>query len=290
MSYIEFKVPPFPTLITGGYAVFEKGTKHFRRVFTVFDLIYVKSGELYMTEDDIPYTVGAGQYIILVPGFEHFGHKGSQTKTEYYWLHFLMPSNYDLVEKGIENWADIQESEGDLVTPSSYRFCLPCFGEIENVKFVENIFENLMSMNHQTPDYQLRQQLYFQEFLLHLQKEACKIPTAAERVVEETVKYIQEHFKEEVKMEDIAKSLHFHPDYITRCMQKVIGVTPNMYLNQYRMNEAKKMLATTDDKVASISQEIGIIDSTYFSKLFKRIEGLSPLEYRKVIHRRERRG
>jgi YesN/AraC family two-component response regulator len=56
------------------------------------------------------------------------------------------------------------------------------------------------------------------------------------------------------------------------------------------MNEAKKMLATSNDKVASISQEIGIIDSTYFSKLFKRIEGLSPLEYRKVIHRRERRG
>jgi YesN/AraC family two-component response regulator len=56
------------------------------------------------------------------------------------------------------------------------------------------------------------------------------------------------------------------------------------------MNQAKKMLATTDDKVANISQEVGITDSTYFSKLFKRLEGMSPLEYRKVIHRRERRG
>lgn len=290
MSYIEFKVPPFPTLIKGGYAIFEKGTKHFRRVFTVFDLIYVKSGELYMTEDNIPYIIGAGQYIILVPGFEHFGHKGCQVKTEYYWFHFLMPTNYELAEEGIENWADIQESEGDLVNPSTYRFCLPCYGEIENINFVENIFTNLMTMNHQTPDYQLRQQLYFQEFLLHLQKEACKIPTAAERVVEEAVKYIQEHFKEEIKMEDISNALHFHPDYITRCMQKIIGITPNMYLNQYRMNQAKKMLATTDDKVANISQEVGIMDSTYFSKLFKRLEGLSPLEYRKVIHRRHRKG
>ncbi|KKI93581.1 AraC family transcriptional regulator [Bacillus sp. SA1-12] len=289
MAYIAFRVPPFPTLIKGGYAVFEKGAKHFKRVFTVFDLIYVKSGELYITEDQTPYTVGEGQYIILVPGFEHFGHKECHVKTEYYWLHFMIPLDYELVEEGIENWADIQVSEGDFVTPASYRFCLPSFGETQNIKFVENLFDHLMSMDHQTPDYQLRQQLYFQEFLLHLQKEACKIPSAAERVVEETVKYIQENFKEEIKMEAIANTLHFHPDYITRCMQKVIGVTPNMYLNQYRMNQAKKLLATTDDKVANISQEVGIIDSTYFSKLFKRIEGLSPLEYRKVIHRRQQR-
>ncbi|MDQ0224203.1 helix-turn-helix transcriptional regulator [Metabacillus niabensis] len=287
MSYIEMMVPPFPTLIMGGYAVFEKGTRHFRRTFTVFDLIYVKHGELFITEDDIPYTVGEGQYIILVPGFEHFGHKGCCVKTEYYWLHFSMPNHYDLVEDGIDNWADILLSEGDMETPSAYRFCLPCFGEIENMKFVENIFDNLMSISHQTPDYQLRQQLYFQEFLLHLQKEACKIPSAAERVVEETVKFIKDHYKEELKMEHLSNALHFHPDYITRCMQKIIGMTPNNYLNQYRMNEAKKLLAMTDEKVANISQEVGIMDATYFSKLFKRLEGLSPYEYRRIILRKK---
>jgi YesN/AraC family two-component response regulator len=63
-----------------------------------------------------------------------------------------------------------------------------------------------------------------------------------------------------------------------------------MYLNQYRMNQAKTLLATTDEKVASISKEVGIVDSTYFSKLFKRLEGMSPLEYRNVIHRRDRKG
>ncbi|QGQ44623.1 AraC family transcriptional regulator [Metabacillus sediminilitoris] len=290
MSYIECKIPPFPILIKGGYAIFEKGAKHFKRVFTVFDLIYVKSGELFITEDNIPYTIKAGQYIILVPGFEHFGHKDCQVKTEYYWLHFMMPNNYELVEAGIENWAEIYVEEGDFIHPATYRFCLPCVGEIENVTFVETIFDNLTKINHQTSDFQLRQQLYFQEFLIHLQKEACKIPTAAKRVVEETVKYVQEHYKEEVKMEAIANALHFHPDYITRCMQKIIGITPNMYLNQYRVNQAKRLLATTDEKVASISKEVGILDSTYFSKLFKRIEGISPLEYRNVIHRKDRRG
>lgn len=285
MSHIEFLAPPFPTLIKGGYAVFEKGKKHFRRVFTVFDFIYVKAGELYLTEDHIQYKVKKGQYIILVPGFEHFGHKGSPVKTEYYWLHFLIPTYYDLVEEGISNWADIHLSKGDYERPPSYKFSIPCFGEFENTSFIETIFHQLLNIDHQTPDYQLRQQVYFQEFLLHLQKEAFKIPTAAEKLVEQAVHYIQTHYKEDVKMEDIASALHFHPDYITRCMQKIAGETPNMYLNKYRMNQAKKLLATTDYKIANISKDVGIIDSTYFSKLFKKMEGITPIEYRKIIRR-----
>ncbi|MFV2050262.1 AraC family transcriptional regulator [Metabacillus litoralis] len=286
MSHIEFFAPPSPTFIQGGIAIFEEGKKHFRRVFTVFDLIYVKSGELFITEDEIPYTVRKGQYILLVPGFEHYGHKGSSMRTEYYWLHFAIPTHYELVDEGITNWADIHISKGDHETPPTYKFSIPCLGEIENTNFLETIFLNILNVDHQTPDYQLRQQLHFHEFLLYLQKEACKIPTAAEKVVDGAVNYIQEHYKEEVKMEDIAAALHFHPDYVTRCMQKIVGETPNMYLNKYRMNQAKKLLATTDDKIANIAKEVGIEDSTYFSKLFKRMEGTSPIEYRKMILRR----
>ena len=286
MSHIEFQVPAFPTLIKGGYAVFEKDKKHFHRTFTVFDLIYVKSGELFLTEDHVPYSIGKGQYIILLPGFEHFGHKGCHVKSEYYWFHFTIPTSYEIVEEGITNWADIHESQGDYEQPPSYRLSIPCYGEIENTSFVETIFHQLLHVDHQTPDYQLRQQLFFQEFLLHLQKEACNIPSAAEKVVEETVAYIQAHYRNEVKMEDLANAIHFHPDYITRCMQKIVGETPNHYLNKYRMNQAKKLLATTDQKIANISKEVGILDSTYFSKLFKKMEGLTPIEYRKVILRR----
>ncbi|XQY92762.1 helix-turn-helix transcriptional regulator [Metabacillus sp. HB246100] len=289
MSYIEFFAPPFPTLIKGGYAIFEKGNKHFRRVFNVFDLIYVKEGELFLTEDEQAFSIRKGQYIMLVPGFEHYGHKGCKVKTEYIWFHFLIPTEYDLTESGLENWADMKVTEGDYVKPSLYRFSLPTYGEIENQVYIENLFEGLMDIDEQTPDFHLRQQLLFQEFLLHLQKEACNIPTAAEKVVEQTIAYIQSFYKEEIKMDDLAKALHFHPDYITRCMQKIIGMSPNLYLNKHRMNVAKKLLATTESKISYISQEVGIVDTTYFSKLFKRLEGLSPLEYRKVIHRRRGR-
>ncbi|MFC0272032.1 AraC family transcriptional regulator [Metabacillus herbersteinensis] len=287
MSYIEFEIAPFPTFIKAGQGVFVKGTKHLKRVFTVFDLLYVKSGELFITENNEPFTIKSGQYFILVPGVEHFGHKGCFENTEVYWLHFLLEQEYSIVENGMGNWSEIQRSEGDFVRPAKFLFRIPNYGSIQNVNFVEKLLENVVSLNHQTPDFPLRQQIYFEEFLLQLQKEALNIPTAAEKVVEETLKYIQENYKEDIKMENLAKVLHFHPDYITRCMQKTLGMTPNQYLNYYRISQAKRLLSSTENKMAAISKEVGILDSTYFSKLFKKIEGLSPLEYRNIVNRRK---
>lgn len=287
MSYIGFDIPPFPTFIKGGDAIFKKGSKHFKRIFTVFDLIYVQSGELYITENSEPFTIKDGQFIILTPGFEHYGHKSCREDTRVFWCHFKMEGAFSLYREGYENWAEIQTRDGDFVVPPQFHFKLPAFGECLHRDFVEKIFENLTRLDHQTPDFPLRQQIYFQEIILHLQKESLKISSAAEKVVEDTLRYIRKHYKEEKKMEDVAKELHFHPDYITRCMQKTMGVTPVQYLTQYRMEQAKRLLSTTDDKISFIAKESGIQDPAYFTKIFKRLEGVSPLEYRKIVSRKK---
>ncbi len=59
-----------------------------KRVFSVFDLIYVKQGTLYITENEKSFSVEGGEYILLSPGLEHYGTKGSDEATSYYWLHF----------------------------------------------------------------------------------------------------------------------------------------------------------------------------------------------------------
>ncbi|QNG59635.1 helix-turn-helix domain-containing protein [Metabacillus idriensis] len=287
MTYIGFGIPPFPTFVKGGDAIFKKGSKHSKRIFSVFDLLYVQSGELYMTENGQPFTISEGQYLLLIPGFEHFGHKSCREDTRVYWTHFIMEDGFALHENGNENWSDVQVLDGDFVIPSKFYFKIPAFGECIHKDFVEKIFENLVSMNHQTPDFPLRQQIYFEELILQLQKESLQIPNAAEKVVEETLRFLRKHYQEDIKMVDFAKVLHFHPDYITRCMQKTMGVTPIQYLNQYRMEQAKKLMSTTDHKISSIAKEVGIFDATYFTKIFKRIEGVAPLEYRKIVSRKK---
>jgi YesN/AraC family two-component response regulator len=286
LSFLTFPIPPFPTLIKAGDFVFQKGTSHFRRVYTVFDLLYVKSGKLYLTEDEKKYEIGKGQYLILQPGLEHYGHKKCEESTEIFWLHFQIEGDYYIQQETSLNWSDIFQSEGTYTEPSQYTFRLPAFGEIGQTDFVEKLFENIISLgDYQTPEHPLRQQIYFNDLILQLQKEAMRIPTATERLCEDALRYIRKNFQTDMKMEDLSRDLLFHPDYITRCMQKTLGLSPMQYLNQYRIAQAKRLLVTTHDKVMSISQEVGIADHTYFSKLFKKYEGITPLEFRKMMQR-----
>jgi AraC-like DNA-binding protein len=279
-------IPPFPTLVKMGVTLFGKGKKHVKRTFVVFDLIYVKKGVLYMSEADKRYQIDAGKYIILAPSLEHFGYKGCDTESTYYWLHFIVEGDYSINERVDLNWGDIRVKEGDFVVPNKYSFQIPRFGEIKHTTFVEKIFENMITMNDSlAPDFPLRQQIYFEELLLQLQQEAMRIPSATERITEKALQYIQQYYKTDIKMEDLAKELHFHTDYITRCMQKTIGKSPIQYLNQYRISQAKRLLTTTNDKVMTISKNVGISDHTYFSKLFKKMEGVNPSEYRQLSQR-----
>lgn len=88
-----------------------------------------------------------------------------------------------------------------------------------------------------------------------------------------------------LQMEELAEKLHYHPDYMTRCMQTVYGLTPNQYINRLKVEKAKSMLASTNDKIAAIAEQIGIDDPTYFSKLFRQNEGMTPIEYRHLAKR-----
>ncbi|WP_243385582.1 AraC family transcriptional regulator [Bacillus kexueae] len=287
MSLVSFTVPPFPTFIKGGEAVFRKGTKHFRRTFSVFDLLYVKSGELYITEEEQAYTIQKGEYVLLVPGREHFGHRLCEVDTSIYWLHFLLHEEFEMVTKSGISWSSMVKEEGTFVKPTTYEFQIPQHGKMEQVAYFEHLFHNLVQLNEQqTPDASLHQQFFFQELLMLLQKEAMRIPTATERVCEAALRYIREHYKEEMKMEDLARELHFHPDYITRCVQKTIGISPIRYANKYRVSQAKHLLSTTNYRIKAIAKDVGIEDYAYFSKLFKSIEGISPDEYRKYVHRK----
>ncbi|KYD04550.1 AraC family transcriptional regulator [Bacillus atrophaeus] len=285
MPRIMFTVPPFPVFIAAGEGVFKKGEMHARRIFSVFDLIYVKQGTLYITENDQTFSVGGGEYILLSPGLEHFGSRGCEENTSYYWLHFD-EKRYEFTQKGGNNWAELLQEKGSFEEPARYRLALPRKGKVQRPLFMEKQFDSLMDYTAENSDLPLRKQILFEELLLHLQKESFQIPSAKERVAWDAARYLQEHYKERVTIKDLSHALHYHQDYVTRCMQQVLGVTPGQYTNRVRMTEAKRLLSSTNDKMGVIAETIGMEDPTYFSKLFKQTEGVSPIEYRKIVSRK----
>jgi len=286
MTLLVFAVPPFPTFIKGGEATFAKGEKHFKRTFSVFDLLYIKKGTLYMAEDNETFAVGEGEYIILLPEREHFGYQPCGEDTNFIWLHFIIDQGYEVTNEKEISWGDVFEREASFVEPSRYQFHLPQHGKFARREIIEQHLSHLVRLNEeQSLDYPLKQQIVFNEFLLQMQKQALKIPSASEKVCDQVLTYIHTHYKEPIQMKHLSQHLHFHSDYVTRCVQKTMGMSPMQYVTYYRLSKAKRLLSKTNMKISAVAKEVGIEDVTYFSRLFKKKEGMTPQEYRRHTSR-----
>ncbi len=96
-------------------------------------------------------------------------------------------------------------------------------------------------------------------------------------VAEAAKDYIAQHFREsELSVGDIAQSLCVNQTYLRKTFKSRMNMTLSEYLTGYRMQEAKKLLTTTDQKLVSIAEEVGYNDVSYFSNVFKKFYGVAP--------------
>ena len=96
------------------------------------------------------------------------------------------------------------------------------------------------------------------------------------------VVYIEEHLHEIIPMHEMASLCHLSRSYFSRLFQHDIGENYTDYVNRRKVERAKELLRSTPDSVSAIASALGFLDVSYFVKLFKRFEGVTPLTYRKL--------
>ena len=118
--------------------------------------------------------------------------------------------------------------------------------------------------------------IYFEQILENLVEDLCN--NAKEQKVEiiETVKdYINENYKEDISLDDVAEHISFSKYYLSKLFKEVEGINYKDYLIKARMEEAKKRLKK-GDKIKVVACEVGYSDRNYFSRAFKKYTGISP--------------
>ena len=94
--------------------------------------------------------------------------------------------------------------------------------------------------------------------------------------------FLDEHYKEKLSLESVASHFFIDKHYLARLFKEQYGVTLVTYLQQVRITHAKRMLRFTDKSIEEIGLECGIGELNYFSRVFKKLEGVSPSEFRSV--------
>jgi AraC-like DNA-binding protein len=91
---------------------------------------------------------------------------------------------------------------------------------------------------------------------------------------------VMERLPEPIQLNDVAQRLGKHPTAITHQLQRKFGLSYTQYLGRLRIDMAKDLLRRTRLSVRDVAQRVGIADSSNFSKMFRKFEGISPQQYR----------
>lgn len=140
----------------------------------------------------------------------------------------------------------------------------------------------------ETPGYDLRMRdaLSRLAFLLcrHRPAEGKPLPEKAlrdEGRVKQMLRFIQEHYGQEIGIAAIAKSAAISESECLRCFRATIGVPPTRYLKQFRVQRAAELLVSTPWSAAEVGAQCGFQDASYFSKTFRQLKGCTPSAYRR---------
>lgn len=284
MLVLELKAPPFPLLATVGYTLWPSGVVHARRRFDVFDMIVCVKGTLYMEEDGIQYDIAEGMVLVLEPGKMHRGYRPTDTETGVYWIHFQypLPTQPMLVEKN--NWLQPLLNRTDQDTEAHPGMVdIPKFDTID-LRTIVPILQEMLKVHSVLTTYSSYElQILFGRLLMELQNGMRKGSPQARSFFlgEKVATYLADRLElpfDSIKMES---DLHYHFDYLARCLKQYSGMSPLQYRHHLQIERAKRLLTHSELPLIQIGEQCGFRDNNYFMRLFKRKTSFTPGEYRK---------
>ncbi|MBT2727336.1 helix-turn-helix transcriptional regulator [Bacillus sp. ISL-75] len=283
---LQLLAPPLPTLLAAGEHTFDIGESHINRNnIGVFDLLVVTKGQLHMGEDYHKFQVCEGKTLILSPDRHHFSISPCDQVTHFFWFHFITSKGWkDLtISKPFHNNEKKALECRNVFSENPFGITLPKFCQLSNPEAVERLCSKIItSENESIYSGEWQRQVLFQQLLQELSNHlhlANSMPALA--VAEKAAVYLRKNYAKKITYEDLGHALRFHPNHIARCMIQALGCTPIEYVNKIRMDQAKILLVSTDWNIDRISESCGFTQSAYFSRTFKKLEGLSPNQFRK---------
>lgn len=296
---ISYDADILPQIFLVGQVHFREPWIHFSRNTNEYILYVIRDGDMYLEEDGIQYHLRAGDVFILEPGLLHVGYR--KAPCDYYYVHFSHPEMFrtnddqkaleKLMEKRKRSLAGYPLEEEGPMDSITY---LPKRYHLASRNFEALLHPAVEYYKGREEHYRRKAAIQVHSFLLeeayeHLLSEYCFGSGRVKKaniIAERLLNYLNQNYAKHLTSQDIAEMFEINFDYINRVFSKTVGVPIFTYLNRVRIHNAKQLIATTDLPFSEIAYLVGIEDRYYFSKLFRKITGVSPMEYYKQIRSR----
>ena len=229
------------------------------------ELFYIVGGKGQFLIEDQLYPVNTNHLVIINPNVTHTEVSLNAQPLEYIVL-------------GIEG------VELSITENSNGQFCiLDHFESMDITSCLRNI---LREMELKQPGYEDICQAFMEILIIRLMRSTgLSVPAEPQNNVGNhqcaaVRRYIDHHFKESLTLDQLAEEAHMNKFYLSHAFKQEYGVSPINYMISRRINESKYLLAETDLSLSQIAQLLGFSSLSYFSQVFRKTQGVSPMEYR----------
>ena len=206
--------------------------------------------------------------MFLLPCYsEQEYHAYFDDNAEKYWMHFSVKcGKEDLLEK----------------------ISLPLFITVKDTALVDDLFNKAIACSR-VKDIEniLLQKSYCMQLLSYYMHESTFEPLRVindERILT-IVRYINDHIDEDISLADLAKLVHFNPNYFVKYFKKITGKPPMEFMLNNRIARAKVLLQNGETQIKDIALSVGFNNPEHFSHIFKQRTGYSPTQYRQMAKR-----
>ncbi|WP_028563799.1 helix-turn-helix transcriptional regulator [Paenibacillus pinihumi] len=288
MECLLFVIPPLPQFITVGHTLWKPGSIHFERTFQVYDMLFVRKGTLYMREDGVEYAIGPNRMLIMEAGRNHVGSRPCMEDTEIFWIHFMHPGSNTRIEDKHIAWSTSSHREAEHVErPAEQNMYLPKFARFEPGVIIPLLQSMLHDQNRLSAAGALNVQVLLSQLFAHLQETIIsgRESSRTYQICCQVERCLQERIYEPFSAERLQQELGLNLDYLTRCLKEHTGLSPVQYVNDLRMEEAKRLLVESELSIPEIAERVAIPDYNYFIRRFRSHVGQPP-----GLYRRRKRG
>lgn len=156
--------------------------------------------------------------------------------------------------------------------------CITAINSVEEATVNINIAQ---IQNKASKFYSIDQYKKLCEEIINLAIETCKLKeNKKDYIVDFILEYIHLHYNEDIYLELFADRLNLTKEYISQYFKNKMGINLVNYLNEFRIEKAKKLLSETSLSINEVAQNVGYNTPNSFSRIFKQYVGKSPREYR----------
>lgn len=252
---------------------YPKALHHFRERTTPIDqyvFIYCIEGEGWYRLRDHEYKIASGQYFIIPSGEVHAYGSNDENPWTIYWIHFKGKLASEFVSQA--------------VAPTELRPSV--HSRISNrIDLFEEIFHTLeMGYSRENLLYSCSIFYHYLGTLRYLQqyRDVALGHKVRTNIIVAAIHFMKENIEKKLTLAEIARHVGYSTSYFSVLFSQRTGYSPLSYFNYLKIQSACQLLDFTDMRINQICYKIGIDDSYYFSRLFHKIMGMSPMKYKKM--------